>query len=165
MSGDAKRYFFTPRGVERLRRRIAEARAAYLAVCEQNPEAREAGDSSVWHDNFAFEETQRQMHQLARRVRDLESVLLLAEVVTPERAPVRAAIGTRVHYRLDGQERASVATLVGWDDGDPASKRVSYNSPLGVALIGATVGEERELLAGGRPRTAEILAIEVAEDL
>ena len=165
MSGDAKRYFFTPRGIERLRRRIVEVRAAYLAVCEQSPEAREAGDSSVWHDNFAFEETQRQMHQLARRVRDLERVLLLAEIVTPERVPVRAAIGTRVHYRLDGQGQERVAILVGWDDGDPASKRVSYNSPLGVALIGATVGEERDLLAGGHSHVAEILAIEATEDL
>lgn len=164
MSTESKRYFFTQGGVERLRGRIAEARAAYKSVCNNNPEAREAGDSSVWHDNFAFEENQRQMHQLARRVRDLENVLGNAEIVTLEQAPERVAVGVRVRYRVnEGEERAVV--IAGWDDGDPAALRVSYNSPLGAALVGAVVGDEREVVLGGRSRVLEILSIEPGEDV
>ncbi len=164
MSNESKRYFFTHGGVERLRGRIAEARAAYKSVCNNNPEAREAGDSSVWHDNFAFEENQRQMHQLARRVRDLENVLGNVEIVTPEQAPERVAVGVHVRYRVnEGEERAVV--IAGWDDGDPAALRVSYNSPLGAALVGAAVGDEREVVLGGRSRVLEILSIERGEDV
>lgn len=165
MHSTSNRYAFTPRGIERLRQRIAEARAAYLAVCESNPEARDAGDSSVWHDNFAFEENQREMHRLARRVRDLEAVLARADVVSIDRAPARAAVGTRVRYRLEGDREDRVAMLVGWDDGDPETRRVSYNSPLGAALVGAAAGEERELVSAGRTRIIEVLAIEPAEDV
>jgi transcription elongation factor GreA len=165
MNKESNRYLFTRQGVERLRKRIADARAAYQAVCDGNPEAREAGDSSVWHDNFAFEENQRQMHQLARRVRDLDNVLARVEIVTIERAPTKAAVGTRVRYKLDGDAAPRVSTLAGWDDGDPALQRVSYNSPVGAALIGAAVGEERELVIAGRCRTLEVLAIEPAEDV
>jgi transcription elongation GreA/GreB family factor len=155
---------FTLRGVERLRKRITEAREAYQSVCNSNPEAREAGDSSVWHDNFAFEENQRQMHQLAKRVRDLENVLGRVEVVTVPRVPVRASVGTRVRYRLDGEEIDREAVLAGWDDGEPATRRLSYNSPLGSALLGAGSGDEREVIIAGRARSVVVVAIEPAED-
>jgi transcription elongation factor GreA len=164
MSRSPARHLFTPRGVERLRRRIEEARLAYQAVCDGNPEAREAGDSSVWHDNFAFEENQRQMHQLAKRIHDLENVLARVEVVTPPRSPSRVTLGTRVSYLLDGEEEARSCVIVGWDDGEPAARRVSYNSPLGAALAGAAAGEEREVTLAGRARTVLVLGIETAED-
>lgn len=164
MSDNAVHYIFTPRGVERLRRRIADARAAYQSVCNDNPEAREAGDSSVWHDNFAFEENQRQMHQHARRVRDLERIFARVEVVSVSRAPSCVTVGTRARYRFDDEPNERSCALAGWDDGDPAAQRVSYNSPLGAALIGARVDDERELVLAGRVRALLVLAIELAED-
>lgn len=157
MSRPDERYLFSRQGFERLRSRIAEARRAYKLVCDDNPEAREAGDSSVWHDNFAFEENQRQMHQLARRVRDLEQILSAAEIVSTNLlASDRAFVGSRVTYRLDGEDRARSCVLAGWDDGEPSRGRVSYNSPLGRALLGARAGDEVELLLGGRARTLEV---------
>ena len=93
-----ERYYFTQAGHTTCLRRIDAARAAYQAVCNDNPAAREAGDSSVWHDNFAFEENQRQMHQLARVVRDLERVLEHAEIVAPTRSTpppsAKSVVGT-----------------------------------------------------------------------
>lgn len=151
-------YFFTPRGIERLRKRIDDARRAYKTVCEDNPEARESGDSSVWHDNFAFEENQRQMHQLARRVRDLEAMLSSAIVVLPHEAPPgRVGVGSRVTFTVDDDERC--CTVVGYDDGDPPSNRLSYNSPLGLALLGASVGDEREVVLAGRTRVVSVVEI------
>lgn len=164
MSRSGERRLFTLRGLERLRKRIAEARAAYQAVCSTNAEAREAGDSSVWHDNFAFEENQRQMHQLARRIHDLEGVLASAELVSPPRLPGHATVGTRVRYLLDGEEQERACVLSGWDDGDPAAQRVSYNCPLGAALVGAAADEEREVVLAGRSRSVLVLGVESAED-
>ncbi len=158
------RYLLTARGIERLRRRISDARDAYQAVCASNSEAREAGDSSVWHDNFAFEENQRQMHQLGRRVRDLEGILARIETVELPRAPGRASVGTRVRYRFEDEVVDRTVVLAGWDDGDPAAQRLSYNSPLGAALHGAMPGEEREAALAGRARTLVVLTVEEAED-
>ena len=101
-------YYLTPAGRGRLRRRIEEARLAYLTVCASNGDAAGAGDSSVWHDNFAYEENQRQMHQLARRVSTLEEVLLRSREVQPRsRAPLpchdSAPLGprSRAHARVE----------------------------------------------------------------
>jgi transcription elongation factor GreA len=165
MISSSSRYLFSRGGLERLQQRISEARRAYKAVCDDNPAAAEAGDSCVWHDNFAFEENQRQMHQLARRVRDLESVFRGAVLVTAAEAPRdRAFVGSRVRYRMDeeGPERSCV--LVGWDDGEPKKNRISYNSPLGSALFGAHPGEEREVFLAGKAHVIEILHVELDEE-
>jgi len=160
-----QRYLFSRGGLERLQHRIAEARRAYKAICDDNPAAAESGDSSVWHDNFAFEENQRQMHQLARRVRDLEGIFHGATLITPAEAPRdRAFVGSRVRYRLDEEETVRSCILVGWDDGDPRLQRISYNSPLGAALFGAHPGEEREVTLHGKVRSVEIVGVEIAEE-
>lgn len=159
------RYYFTREGLARFHARLEEARAAYKAVCDDNPEARESGDSSVWHDNFAFEENQRQMHQLARRVRDMERILERAELVEARsRAPGRVVLGARVRYRFDDEERERSCAIASYQDGDPASGRVSYDSPLGRALVGARCGDEVELVVAGRARFVEVVAIEVAAE-
>lgn len=158
------RLYLTPGGAERLRRRIAAARAAYQNVVEDNPAALESGDTSGWHDNFAFEENQRQMHQLARQVRELEALLGRATVIPlPTQPPERAILGSRVRWRFVGESAERVCWLSGWDDGDPEQGRVSYNSPLGAALVGAEPGEEREVRLGAVTRRFEVLEVEALD--
>ena len=151
------RHVFTPGGFRRLQRRIAEARAAWKAVCDDNPAALESGDTSGWHDNFAFEDNLRQLHQLGRRVRDLERVAGLAEIVPPLRAaPERVVVGATVRLAEDdGDER--LVWIAGYDDGDPPAGRISYNSPLGRVLIGAEAGDVRVLRVEGRERRLEVV--------
>jgi len=158
-------YYFTAGGLARFRARLEAARAAYRAICDDNPAAREAGDSSVWHDNFAFEGNQRLMHQLARRVRELEHVLEQAEVVTlGGAAPDRVTLGVRVVYRLDDDREARWCVIVGYDEGAPKQRRVAYDAPLGRALLGARVGDERELELAGGMRWARVESIELDRD-
>ena len=153
-------YYLTPAGRARLRQRIEETRAAYQAVCASNEEAAGAGDSSVWHDNFAYEENQRQMHQLARRVRTLESVLVEARDVLPRtRPPMQVEIGAAVRVRRLADGRESVWYVAGWDDGDPDRGRISYTAPLASALMGAEAGEIRTVREGHR--TVELEVVEL----
>jgi transcription elongation factor GreA len=155
----------TPWGVRRLRARIAEIRDAYLAVCASNEEAAGAGDSSVWHDNFAYEENQRQMHQLARRVRDLEGILARARVVDlPNGAPESTRVGTVVTFEPvdDGETRRFL--LTGLDDGKLAAGRVAYNSPLGQALVGREVGDIVELGVNGQCSEFEVTEVRAATE-
>lgn len=150
----------TQAGVHRLRGRIAEARAAYLAVCADNESAAQAGDSSVWHDNFAYEENQRQMHRLARRVRDLEDLLARAKVVPAcVVAPARVQLGAAVKVRFLDESREATLYIAGYEDGDPQTGRISYAAPLAVRLMGAEPGEVRTIAEGGRRREIEILDI------
>ena len=156
------RVVLTPGGKRRLHRRLAEFRAEFEAVVADNPAALESGDSSGWHDNFAFEDNQRRMHQLAHRVRTLERVLERAEVVPPlRRAPERVIVGAAVRWRFldDPEDLERALWLAGFEDGDPAAGRVSYDSPLGAALVGAEEGDVRGVRINGRSRQVEVLAL------
>lgn len=157
-----ERIYLTPGGARRLFKRVDAARAAYKEVCDDNPEAAQAGDSSVWHDNFAFEENQRKMHMLARQVRDLERKAAAATIMAiPKGEVLQVGLGSRVSYQLSGEDKEKMAWIAGHDDGNPAKGRISYNSPLGLALLGAKEGDLREMRVGGGFREVEVLGIEV----
>ncbi|MCA9547133.1 MAG: GreA/GreB family elongation factor [Myxococcales bacterium] len=148
----------TPAGLRRLNQRLAAARQRYLDICADNEDAAGAGDTSVWHDNFAYEENQRQMHAAARTVRDLEHLLRRMQVVHPVERPSQATVGTEVTFSdEDGEEHRWI--LGGYEDSDPAEGRVAYTTPLGQALMGARPGELRQWPRGGRRVEIEITAI------
>lgn len=156
------RAVLTPGGKRRLEARLAAVRAEFDAVVADNPAALESGDTSGWHDNFAFEENQRRMHQLAHRLRTLERLLDRAEVVPPlVEAPERVVVGTHVRWRFEDEDEdaARELWLAGFEDGEPNEGRVSYDSPLGRALVGAEEGDLREVVIAGRRRRVEVLCL------
>lgn len=153
----------TAAGLARLQRRLQETRARYDAVCASNEDAAGAGDSSVWHDNFAYEENQRQMHQLARQTRDLQHLLSIAEIAAPLHQPDRVCLGCAVTVEdiEDGQQQRYI--IGGFEDSDVQINRVAYNSPLGRALIGAMPGDERVCPSASGARQVEIISVEAAK--
>lgn len=151
-------------GYERALARLNEARLRYLSVCASNEEAAGAGDSSVWHDNFAYEENQRQMHALAARIRELAGVLAALEVVEAPRAPTVVGVGCAVRLADPEGDAERRIVLGGWDDSDPAVGRVAINSPLGQSIVGASVGEGRMCPSPRGPQEWEIVAIERARE-
>ncbi len=155
-----ERLFTTAEGYERFRHRLDRARAAYDAVTASNGEAAEAGDNSVWHDNFAYEENQRQMHQLARRVRDLTEAMRRLQVVVPPPSPSRVGLGSAV--TVDDGARTERFVIAGYEDGEPERRRVAYTAPLASSLLGAEIGEVRAVSVGGRRRELEVISIEAA---
>ena len=151
-------YYTTQGGYRRLRERLEKAREAYFKVCASNEEAAGAGDSSVWHDNFAYEENQRQMQALAHRVHELEVILSQLQLVTVHATPPEAvSIGTRVRIRFVDDDREQTLFIGGYDDGEPAASRISYQSPLAQALMGKEEGDLFSARIGPRVRRIEVL--------
>lgn len=151
--------FTTPAGYRRLQALLDKTRREYLAVCAGNEEAAAAGDNSVWHDNFAYEENQRRMHQLAARVREIENTLAGITLAPVARhTPERACLGARVHIRSE-QGDEMILFIAGYGDGDPAFGRISYTSPMARAMLGKEVGEEFRLHARGQMQKYEILEL------
>ncbi len=63
-----------------------------------------------------------------------------AELVPPPRDASVVRFGCRVTFAR-GDGAASLLTIVGEDEADPASQLISYVSPLARALLGAEVGD------------------------
>ena len=68
--------------------------------------------------------------------------------------------GTRVTYRLNGQEKA--VAIVGDDEADPKEGRISFSSPLARAMMDAEVGERIDF--AGKVEAVEVVAITVVND-
>jgi transcription elongation GreA/GreB family factor len=58
----------------------------------------------------------------------------------------RVAIGTQVTYQREGQSRT--IQIVGHDESDPATARISFTAPLVREMLGAGVGDEVDLPDG-----------------
>jgi transcription elongation GreA/GreB family factor len=77
--------------------------------------------------------------------------------LAPAPSGERVAIGTLVTYQRDSQ--SLTIEIVGHDEGDPATARISFTAPLVRAMLGAEVGDEVDLPEGN---TLIILAIAAA---
>jgi transcription elongation factor GreB len=99
------------------------------------------------------------------RIEWLERVLGTVEVVPPRLTDGGGAgFGCAVRVRDEhGDERRYV--LVGPDEVDPAAGRITADSPVGRALLGAHAGDAVELPRGGRGREeAEVVDVSIADE-
>ncbi len=89
----------------------------------------------------------------------VQAALARAEVVSPTLAPDRAALGVVVRVRAeDGEERTY--RLVSAEERALLDDGCSIQSPVGRALLGAAVGDMRELRAPRGNEQLEIVSLE-----
>jgi transcription elongation factor GreA len=90
------------------------------------------------------------------RINDLESKVGSAEVIEPPTSGDRVTFGSTV--RLEDQSgKESRYQIVGSEESDPASGRLSIMAPLARALIGKKVGDTVTAQLPGGTKTFEIL--------
>ena len=98
-------------------------------------------------------EIDRELAHLARRMKS-------AKIVDP----VQQADRSRVYFGatvtiVDQDDVERTVTLVGEDEADASSGRISWRSPMAHALKGAAVGDVRRVSLPGGDREQEVLAI------
>jgi transcription elongation factor GreA len=112
--------------------------------------AREFGDLS---ENFEYHAAKNEQGMLEARIRALRARLDNAVIVEAEQAG-RVGVGSRVEIEDAAGERMEVEI-----SGVGGSGAVSPDSPLGSALLGASVGEAVEVVAPRGTWTARVLAV------
>jgi transcription elongation factor GreB len=153
--------YITPGGIERLK-----AERDYLltkdrpAVVEVVAWAASNGDRS---ENADYQYSKRRLRQIDGRVRFLTKRIEAAEVVDPE-APrtalqsAKAFFGATVRYaNAAGAER--VVSIVGTDEVNLDRNHISWQSPLGRALMRAAEDDEVSLHAPGGTETLTVLEV------
>jgi transcription elongation GreA/GreB family factor len=119
-----------------------------------------AQSSESWHDNYSFEEAQRQLKMLLNHLGGLSKARERALEVEASAHPTHADIGTLVEY-TDATGAVFTAGIGSYMVSDTlfAAGFVSYQSPLGNLLYGAHVGERRHGNVGGRELDIIITAV------
>lgn len=89
-----------------------------------------------------------------RTLRYWRTRLATAELAPPPPED-EVAFGSRVTFRLNGQERT--IDIVGDDEADPAAGKIAFSAPLAHALIRAGPGDFADF--GGKTDAIEILSV------
>ncbi|GMU86217.1 MAG: hypothetical protein AMXMBFR48_14590 [Ignavibacteriales bacterium] len=142
-----KTIYITETGKAALEERIRRKRIAIEEIQKEKAVAYEiSGDG--WHDNPGFNQLTQKEEQAVNELRTLERSLSLARIVELKDRNLRqVAIGSIVQFRtiLLGKDETKELTMeiVGSGETDVLQKRISYDSPLGAALIGLKPGETK----------------------
>lgn len=103
-------------------------------------QAREYGDLA---ENSEYDAALEEQSLVESRISELENILKGAKVIAEKSDNFFVVIGSTVKIEMD--DGIEEFTIVGRVEADPAKKRISNESPLGSALIGAKKGEEVEV--------------------
>jgi transcription elongation factor GreA len=129
-------------------------RPAIIAAIE---EARAHGDLS---ENAEYHAAKERQGQVEATIADIEDRLSRALVIDPTTLSGDKVVFGATVTLLDEDEKRIRYQLVGQTEADARVGRISYNSPLGRALIGRQVGEEVEVSTPSGDRYYEIEKIE-----
>ena len=139
---------------DELKRLRSEERPAIVEAIE---EARAHGDLS---ENAEYHAAKERQGQVEATIADLEDRLSRAMVIDPTTLSGDKIVFGATVTLLDEDERQVKYQLVGQTEADARVGRISYNSPLGRALIGRQVGEEVEVSTPSGDRYYEIKKLE-----
>jgi transcription elongation factor GreA len=127
------------------------------SVIEAIEVARGHGDLS---ENAEYHAAKERQGQVEAQIADIEDRLSRAMVIDPTTlSGDKVVFGATVHL-LDEDEKPVTYQIVGQTEADARVGRISYNSPLGRALIGRTIGEEVEVTTPSGDRYYSIEKVE-----
>jgi transcription elongation factor GreA len=130
----------TPAALEALEAEIHELETeGRAAMAERLRTARAWGDLK---ENSEYHDAKDAQAHLETKILRLQELRRNAVVVEPAADADRAGLGIAVTVRDVETGRESTHTLVSASESDPASGRLSIDSPLGRALAGAREGDE-----------------------
>jgi transcription elongation factor GreA len=139
---------------DELKRLRIEERPAIVEAIEV---ARAHGDLS---ENAEYHAAKERQGHVEATIADLEDRLSRAMVIDPTTLSGDKVLFGATVTLVDEDKKKVKYQLVGQTEADAKVGRISYNSPLGRALIGRQAGEEVEVSAPGGDRSYEIKKIE-----
>ena len=129
-------------GYEKLTADLKVLRAERPKVVDAIEEARAHGDLS---ENAEYHAAKERQGQIEAQIADIEDRVSRAQIIDPTTlSGDRIVFGATVTL-LDEDDKPIRYQIVGQTEADANQGRISYNSPLGRALIGKQVEDEIEV--------------------
>ncbi|MFN2135290.1 MAG: transcription elongation factor GreA [Candidatus Promineifilaceae bacterium] len=151
----------TPEGLAKLQEEYARLTSeGREQVADRLHAAFEDGQDDDFVDNAELEAARNEQAFLEGRIQELEDILNNYEIIT-ENDLYRdiVNVGDRVTIVEEGYDEEERYHLVGAAEADPVEGRISNESPLGRALLGAKVGDTIEVDAPRGITTFKVVKI------
>jgi len=129
--------FLTKQGLEKLKKEYEDlTKVRRKEVTKRIARAREFGDIS---ENSEYDSAREEQSFIEGRIIELEEILRSAKVITQIEKPNVIQVGSRVKVQVNNEEDEFV--IVSSVEADPMQGKISDQSPVGKALLGAKVGD------------------------
>jgi transcription elongation factor GreA len=154
-----KRSPMTLRGAELLRAELKRLKSeARPQVIKAIAEARSHGDLS---ENAEYHAAREQQGFIEGRIGEIEGRLGAAEIIDVSTVAANGRVIFGATVELEDQDSGTSVTyqIVGEDEADIRSGRISIGSPIARALIGKSAGDVVEVAAPGKTLSYEIRAV------
>ena len=148
----------TPRGYNTVRTELQKLKAMRPELARAIEIARGHGDLS---ENGDYDAAKNKSGMVESKIRDCEASLALAEVIDPRKItdPQRVTFGCSVKIEdVDSGEQKTLS-IVGSEESDVDKGWISFESPMGKALIGKEAGDVARINLPGGTREFEIQEI------
>ena len=148
----------TPEGLQKLKSDLKRLKSEERPrIIQDIATARDHGDIS---ENAEYEAAKERQAFIESRIRDMENKIANAQVVDPSELDTdRVVFGVNVSVNdLESGDEVTYQ-IVGADEADVASMRISITSPVARALIGKRVGDVVQVEIPRGSREFEVLKI------
>ena len=125
-------------------------------VSKKIEEARSFGDLS---ENAEYDAAKEEQAKLEARITKIEDMLKHAKVVEDDGLDNVTVGKTVVIEFIDPPRGEDEYTIVGSAEADPYKKRMSYESPIGAAILNHSAGDEVEVEAPAGTIKLKILSV------
>lgn len=145
----------TPEGyheIEEEIKRLKKDRPRRIKILQ---EARSMGDLS---ENSEYTTAKQELGHLQSRLRYLDKQLKYAEIIE-QKSDGTIDLGSEVKLKFEGEDTAETYKIVGRMEADLAKNKVSFDSPLGQALMKQTAGKTVTVEAPAGSYQVEILDV------
>ncbi|MCB4861350.1 transcription elongation factor GreA [Sphingobium sp. RSMS] len=129
-------------GYDKLNEQLRELKAERPLIVDAIEEARAHGDLS---ENAEYHAAKERQGQVEATIADLEDKLSRAQIIDPKTLSGDKVVFGATVTLLDEDDKPVKYQIVGQAEADAKLGMISYNSPLGRALIGRQIGEEVEV--------------------
>ena len=155
MTQSSKKFILTPEGLTKLKGEYDQlVNIKRSQIIRRIERAREFGDLT---ENSEYDAAKEEQSLLEHRISELEEVLHKAQIISEPPNNGFVVIGSTVVVEMG--DEVHEFTIVGSMEADPATKKISNESPVGQALLGLRVGETIEVAVG--PVKSKIRVLEI----
>lgn len=146
----------TPTGYQQIKDEIAALKKDRPRRIKLLQEARSLGDLS---ENSEYTEAKKELRHLESRLRYLDKQLRYSEIIKSEADGV-VDLGKTVELRFDDDDEVDTYQIVGRLEADLAAGKISFDSPLGKALMKQKAGTTVEVEAPAGNYKVTIISVE-----
>ena len=137
--------YLSQEGFDRLKTELKDLRTVKRKEIAGRLEyAKGLGDLS---ENSEYHEAKEAQLDNERRISELEDLLARSVIMSKDAVKKDVAIGSTVVLTRADVFEARRYILVGSEESNPAQSKISYESPLGRALLGRKKGDEVKFMA------------------